>query len=297
MRVKWCSEVEQRLEAAKAHALSQTASIDELFKAIDDISAEAKRTRLDLAKLVTSRKEAMRNQIVHNAQNVLATHVMSLNMRIGKPLMPGVHADFAGYIKGKRSLDSIHDAVSVELARAKIAANEAADRVQINLRSIEAVGMPLLFADLASLVHKAPDDLDAVIDNRLAKFNAGEEARIAKELEARKQAEQAAQAATAVIAQAQVPAPVVAPQAPVVTVTAAAQAQVAADTGEMLKLGDINARLSPISISVAGLAQLGFEPARKEGASNLYRACDFTRICAALTRHIAAMAEQSLAAA
>jgi putative phage-type endonuclease len=38
--VKWCADVESRLAAAKEHALSQTATIDELFRTIDDISAE-----------------------------------------------------------------------------------------------------------------------------------------------------------------------------------------------------------------------------------------------------------------
>lgn len=46
--VKWCGDVEDRLDAAKQHALSQTASIDELFRTIDDIKAEARRTRLEL---------------------------------------------------------------------------------------------------------------------------------------------------------------------------------------------------------------------------------------------------------
>jgi hypothetical protein len=281
--VKWCTDVESRLEAAKAHALSQTASIDELFKTIDDIAAEAKRVRLDLAKLVTSRKEAIKQQVVHNAIGMLAEHVMNLNMRIGKPLMPAVPADFVAAIKGKRSLDSINDAVSVELARAKIAANEAADRVQINLRSIEAVGMPLLFADLAALVHKAPDDLAAVIDSRLAKFNAGEEARIAKELEARKQAEQAAAAA---IVQAQAPAPEVARITQISATPPMPPAPVHADSDALIKLGDINTRLAPVSLSADGLAEMGFTPVKLEKGAKLYREADFARICSVLVRHI-----------
>jgi predicted phage-related endonuclease len=43
-----------RLEAAKQHALSQTASIDALFRAMDEISAETRRVRLDLVKLDAS---------------------------------------------------------------------------------------------------------------------------------------------------------------------------------------------------------------------------------------------------
>src|SRR5690606_27899364 len=58
--VKWCKGVEERLDAAKSHALSQTASIDELFRTIDSVSAEARRIRLELDKLVTREKENRR---------------------------------------------------------------------------------------------------------------------------------------------------------------------------------------------------------------------------------------------
>ena len=42
--VKWCKEVEDRLDAAKQHALSQTASIDDLFRTIDAIKEEARQS-------------------------------------------------------------------------------------------------------------------------------------------------------------------------------------------------------------------------------------------------------------
>jgi hypothetical protein len=63
-----------------------------------------------------------------------------------------------------------------------------------------------------------------------------------------------------------------------------------------LKLGDINARLAPISLSVAGLAELGIVHSATDKAAKLYRPSDFGRICAALVRHVekverAAMAE------
>jgi predicted phage-related endonuclease len=278
--VKWCEDIESRLKAAKEHALSQTATIDELFKALDDIAAEAKRTRLDLSKLVTSRKDAMRAQIIHDAQNVLTAHVMQLNLRIGKPLMPGIPADFAGVIKGKRSLDSINDAVSVELARAKIAANEAADKIQINLRSIEAVGMPLLFADLPSLVNKAPDDLAAVIDSRLAKFNAAEEERIAKELEARQKAD-------AAIVQAQAPAPEAAPRITQISaMPPMPPAAVHSDSDALINLGEINVRLAPVNLSAGGLAELGFSPVKSEKGAKLYRDADYPDMVHAIVKRL-----------
>lgn len=56
--------------------------------------------------------------------------------------------------------------------------------------------------------------------------------------------------------------------------------------GPILKLGEINARIAPISITVDGLAQLGFTPAATDKASRLYRAADLPLILAAMVRHI-----------
>lgn len=133
--VKWCGDVETRLAAAKEHALSQTAGIDELFKAIDDISAEAKRTRLELDRLVKARKEQIREAIVSEGRAAFAQHVASLNDRLGKRLMPPLFPDFASAIKNKRTVDSLRDAVNTTLAKAKIEATTIADGIQINLRT------------------------------------------------------------------------------------------------------------------------------------------------------------------
>jgi hypothetical protein len=59
-----------------------------------------------------------------------------------------------------------------------------------------------------------------------------------------------------------------------------------ADDGARLTLGQINERIAPVSISVAGLSQLGFEPAEQIKASRLYRECDFPAICRALSAHV-----------
>ena len=97
--VKWCADVESRLAAAKEHALSQTATIDALFKTIDDISAEARRTRLELDKLVKARKEEIRGEIVAGGIAALREHIAQLNAAMPADYMPQVPADFAGAIK------------------------------------------------------------------------------------------------------------------------------------------------------------------------------------------------------
>lgn len=272
--VKWCSDVESRLAAAKEHALSQTASIDALFKAIDDISAEARRVRLDLEKLVKARKEQIRAEIVSGAIAKGKAHIDTLNARIGKPLMPTIPADYAGVIKGKRTLDSLQDAVDTELARFKIAANEVADRITLNVRAIEAAEHAHLFPDMQGLTLKQPDDLAAVIAQRVAKYKQDQEDARQRTLrldEERRQRE-AAQAAQA----AQAAHPPVASHSPVVRQLVAASA--------VIKLGDINARIAPLSISEDGLAQLGIAPVVTDKDAKLYRESDFARICDALIK-------------
>lgn len=274
---KFCRDTAAKLKLAVEQGIAQMGDINTVIAAVREIEGALNAKGLALEKLVKAEKENRRNAIVQEAIKALSAHATALNLRIGKPLMPSINADFAGALKGKRNLDSMQDAVDTELARAKIQANEAADRIQINLRSIEATELPLLFADLGALVHKAPDDLAAVIDNRVAKFRADEAAR---------------EAAKAAIAQAQAPAPApvaTAQPAPMVAAPAPAPAP-AAQGGPLIKLGEINSRIGPLSISAAGLAELGFEPAKQDGASKLYRAADFGRMCHAMAQRLTAVA-------
>jgi predicted phage-related endonuclease len=191
--VKWCADVEGRLAAAKEHALSQTASIDELFKTIDDISAEARRTRLELDKLVKARKEEIRGEIVAGGVSGLREHIEALNTRLGKPYMPHVAADFAGAVKGKRTLESLRGAVNNELARVKIESSAIADRIQINLGTLrELAGKhAFLFADASTIVLKAPEDLTMLVKSRIADHDAAEAAKLEQERERIRQEEAA----------------------------------------------------------------------------------------------------------
>lgn len=303
--VKWAKGIEDRLAAAKESALAQTESIDALFRTIDDISAEARSVRLDLDKLVKARKEAIKSEIVAGGVAALAKHIRELNAAMPKDFMPSVPADFGGAIKGLRTVDSIRNAVDTELARAKIAASEIANRIHANIGRLDAANAPMLFAyDMQALVLKQPDDLAAVIAQRLAAEQQRKEAereRILAEEKAREAREQANEAVRAAqSAAASAPAPEQATARPAVEsapVAAPAAAPTSTDNGARLTLGQINERLSPVSISVAGLSVLGFEPVEQVKASRLYRECDLGAICRAISEHVLAAAEQIAEAA
>ena len=321
--VKWCGDVESRLAAAKEHALSQTASIDELFKAIDDISAEARRTRLELDKLVKARKEQIRESIVADGRRALAEHLAGLNERLGKPYMPTMQADFAGAIKGKRTIDSLRDAVSTTLASAKIEASAIADRIQINLGTLRdlAKDHAFLFADTASIVLKAPDDLTALVKSRIGdhteaeatrleaereRIRAEEQARIEREqreaaaaeqrkreaeerdARARAQAEAQAAAETARLLQEATKPP--APPVSLVAANNAARAEIKQATHEAatVKLGEICALVGPgFSMTAAFVAEtLGIEHSATDKAAKLYKPSDVALICDELIQRL-----------
>lgn len=324
--IKWCGDVESRLQAAKEHALSQTASIDALFKAIDDIAAESKRVRLDLDKLVTRRKTEVKEEAVSRARKALDAHIATLNAEIAPMRLPNVLADFAGAIKGKRTVASMQDALDGVLTVAKIAAEADARAIRANVAIFQekAAGLEFLFADLGQVVHKASDDFRALLDSRIAvhkaaearreaERQAAEAARIAAaEQRAREQeaariaaqraedgrvaalAEQRRQDAAAESARVAATAlqAAAAPVAPAVIPRATAPI-VASTPNEpaTLKLGTICERLGFTMTSAFVSESLGIKPAKAEGAAKLYRESDFARICQALQVHIAHVSE------
>lgn len=291
--VKWCGEVEDRLAAAKQHALSQTESIDALFRAIDEISAAARAKRLELSKLVEARKKSIREDIALDAAKALQAHVDQINSTLGgKIRLPRIAADFAGVIKGKKTVASLREAASSELARAKIEANSIADAIRVNLKSLNelAINHPFLFHDAQELVLKANDDLVALIKVRISEHEQAE-------ADKRRVAEENAKAEAVQVAPAPQPEP--APQlqqqtAPVAQV-AQAPAAPAADDGQRIKLGDINGRLG-FNLTADFLRTIGFESVGRERAAVLYRASDFQRICTALINHIQQAQQSRLAA-
>lgn len=166
--VKWCEDIESRIKGAKEHALAQTASIDELFRTMDEISAEARRVRLDLAKLVASRKEAIKGDIVAAGVAAFAKYIRELNAAMPGDYMPQIAANFGVVIKNLRTVASLQNAVDTELSRVNIEADATANRIRNNCKAIDAADAPSLFADIKALVLKQPEDLAAIIAQRVA---------------------------------------------------------------------------------------------------------------------------------
>lgn len=180
---KSLKRAEEALEAAENNALAQLADVDTMRRLVADFKALARNTRLQREKLVAQRKDQIREEIVIEGRRALNDHLASLNTRLGKPWMPTITADFAGAVKGKRTIDSLRDAVNTTLAQAKIQANEIADRIQLNLNTLrdQASEHGFLFADASTIVQKAPEDFTLLVKARITEHQQAEAARLEAE--------------------------------------------------------------------------------------------------------------------
>ena len=348
---KSLKKAEEALDAAEAGALASMSDVEAMRRMVADCKALARTTRLAHEKLVAARKDAIRVELVTKAQGDLGRHIRELNAAMPGDYLPAnqVHADFGGVIKGKKTVDSIRDALGTELARAKIAAGELATRIHANIKTIKESG--LMVPDAAALVLKAPEDLTNVLAVRKAdqerreneareRIRAEEQAKAEREARARLEQEQReaaakqaaeeaaeqererarlaaetqaahkawrerAEEATNHVADAgkMVPAQV----KPEYQAELDAQVQAAedrftrehatnvvpmptkapaVDTSARIKLGELNARIAPLSITADGLESLGFPVVETDKNAKLYRLADVPQILATMVRHL-----------
>ena len=330
-QIKVMKDARDKLKQAEAQMLAQVQPIDQAKRTKDMLDKLLQQNVSMAEKILTDEKERRKGEIVAGAVAALREHVAGLDKRLGQPFMPATAsaADFGGCIKGLRSLDSMEDKIATALANAKIAANEVADRIAVNLLALpglvgERTG---IVPDLAALVVKSAEDFAAVVSQRVtaqreqeerraAEMAERERERIRKEEEARA-AEKVRQEQEAVAreqraredaealerrqreaATAPAPAPIAAsvqaaPAANVVPMPTKSPA--APSTPPSLKLGRISERIG-WAVTADLLTRLGFPPAATDKNAKLYHEADFTRMLDAMIQHLRAVQLQQRAA-
>jgi predicted phage-related endonuclease len=290
---KRLKEAEDALAAAETQALASLDDVAAMQRTVATLKELARQTRLASEKLVKARKEAIRTEIVMTARQQFSAFLAGLQGEIRVRLQIGM-PDFAGAIKGLKTLSSIKDAVGTALANAKIEANEYAADIRAKLAKFDDL-VPAeyhgLFRDLDDLVTMAPNHFEAAVVARVEQQKKTDD-------ELRQKIEDAAKAKAAEAAATPTPAAPTPAAQPTplhgahgaVVYTAqgqpAAAPTPAADEPATLRLGQINERLAPISLSAQGLADLGITHSATDKAAKLYRESDFRRICAALIERI-----------
>ncbi len=260
--IKFCDKAEKSLEQSKAAAIGQTASIDELMRTIDNIAEQLRSKRLSLTKLVTTKKDQIKLQILNEAKQVFANHVAKLEAETAPIKLNLNMPDFAGAMKNKRTLASLHDAVDTLQAQSKADANTTAQEYRRKLAwfNTDAGSQHTIFPDLQTVMQKPFDDFCLFVTSRIDQH----EKEVAAKFEAARAAEVKAE---------------VKPIVPVF----AAPVQVTAEA-PTLTLGKMGERLGFL-LSAEFLRSIGFEPVLHKGRF-AYQESDWQAICVALIDRI-----------
>ena len=183
---KALKRAEEALDAAEANALASLSDVEAMRRMVAEFRNLARETRLASEKMVERRKLEIKEQAVLAARQALDLHIAVVNAEIAPMRIQPVAADFAGAIKGKRSVASMQDALDTTLAAAKIAADTQGRAIRANVTAFNerAAGLEFLFADLGALVHKPADDFVTLVDARIATHRAAEAERQRKADEA-----------------------------------------------------------------------------------------------------------------
>ncbi|CAJ0705991.1 YqaJ viral recombinase family protein [Ralstonia holmesii] len=272
--VKFCDAKEKEIAVAMDAAIAQMSSVDELMRTGNYVKDQLRAKRLELSKQIDVRKAQIKEDAVAKRRQKYIDHVAALNAELEDVSISVPAPDFLVAIKGLKTISSLHDKLDTALANGKIAADAAAKDLRAKLDWYKQhAEHAFLFRDLQTLIQKPADDFQLAVTARIAEH---------KKAEAEKEAAKPVEAPAAVVAQATT--------APWVAVTSSRS-----DSGGVptLRLGQINERLAPITLTAEGLAALGFKHAATEKAAKLYHDSDFPRICAALVQHIHAAAQAS----
>jgi hypothetical protein len=175
--IKFCESAEKELEVVKKSALGQTASIDELFRTVDDLKEAMRTKRLELDKLVKARKESIRTELVSKAMVELTEYAKELQSRFaGRVVAPAAKANFADAIKGKKTIKGLQDGIGAEMAKAKTEFLIGVEKMLSSLSAFDAaVGdYSFLFRDLQALVTKDPEAVTAIVQQRISEHKQAE---------------------------------------------------------------------------------------------------------------------------
>ncbi|MDR9839414.1 lambda-exonuclease family protein [Herbaspirillum huttiense] len=300
LQIKEMKSGREALKLAKNRIFSQMEAVDAAIRTADMLDSLLQQNCSMAEKLLASEKERRRAELIETARKAMTAHGEALQSEIqGVRLAVGM-PDFAGAIKGLKSLTSMKEKLDAALANGKAAADMAAADIRKKLAWVaeNADEHRALLADLQQLVAKPMEDFQLTITSRIEKYQQQEAERIERirqeeadrlqrEAAIKQQnllTEQAQEAEAAV----QVPRTVVAPAAAPAPVAAAPRREPSGQP--TLRLGHICERIAPLSITADGLAALGFVHSGTDKAAKLYHEAEFPAMCQAIATHVLAAA-------
>ncbi|MEN2672610.1 YqaJ viral recombinase family protein [Herbaspirillum huttiense] len=300
LQIKEMKSGREAIKLAKGRIFSQMEAVDAAVRTAEMLDSLLQQNCSMAEKLLASEKERRRAELIETARKAMTAHGEALQSEIQGVRLAVAMPDFAGAIKGLKTLTSMKEKLDAALANGKAAADMAAADICKKLAWVteHADEHRALLADMQQLVAKPMEDFQLVVQTRIQQHQQRQEQereRIRQEEADRLEREAAikqqnilAEKAQEAEAAAQAPRTVVAPAAAPAPVAAAPRREPSGQP--TLRLGQICERIAPLSITADGLAALGYEPAKTEKASKFYHEEDFPAMCQAIANHVLAAA-------
>ena len=116
VQIKALKGAEAALESAETQMLAHVQTIDQAKKTKDMLAKLVCENRLMAEKLLASEKDRRRSEIVQKGRAAYDAHIAMLTQKTGGPWIMLAPPDFAGKVKGLRTIASMQDAVDTPIA-------------------------------------------------------------------------------------------------------------------------------------------------------------------------------------
>lgn len=180
--IKWCKGTETKLSDAKKGVLSQATDIQAVLATLDEISDLTRSKRLELEKLVKQQKEIIKSQLITNAKTELMQYANTQEIQVIATVIQG---DFVGAIKGKKTLESMKNAIDLEMVRAKTIIDDyvkseikRTNQIKENLTLIDSLtkNFEFLFNDKSQIAINCDlSEIPLIIKDRIAQYKQEQE--------------------------------------------------------------------------------------------------------------------------
>lgn len=197
--VKVFKNAEAKLEAMADVVLGEVQDIDAFVKDLNFIKEQLRQARLATDKQVKSRKEEIKSDAIVEGSVSLASHINELNAELAPFKLPPSTLDLRSEIKGKRTLESISNAIDTAVANEKISASSIAQHMRLNISTYNdlANDYQFLFNDIQQHLLAEKEQFTHLVNGRIAQYKQEQLEREQQEAERKRQVEAQQQEAQA----------------------------------------------------------------------------------------------------
>ena len=192
---KFSRETARKLKLTGQQIIDQVPDISEAKRVIDLYAGKFDALALQLEKLVKTEKENRKISIMNEAVLAWSNYKTEWEYKLPSIRLT-INPDFAGAMKGKRTIESLENAVASELANTKIEADKLFKDISAKLTYLNDVAKDykFLFNDLQSIIYMTKDHYEMTVRVRIeshkkAEADKLEAQRLQIEAEAKRKAE------------------------------------------------------------------------------------------------------------